>query len=151
MSKSDVYFHPFRINTGDKTVECRSYSVVAHHEGLSSLRPGFKSRYEHLPKLISVSRFSGNVSSSDDPTNPKGRDIDLRWVFGNLFLWFGMAIIGFSFIDLFNGESLKLWSLLIPISLIIVGIFLMKKSRNSAPIGEAYKAGMIYRGFRGKI
>ena len=130
---------------------CRSYSVVAHHEGLSSLRPGFKSRYEHLPKVIFVSRFSGNVSSSDDPTNPKGRDIDLRWVFGNLFLWFGMAIIGFSFIDLFNGESLKLWSLLMPISLIIVGIFLMKKSRNSAPIGEAYKAGMIYRGFRGKI
>ena len=26
----------------------RSYSVVAHHEGLSFLRPGFKSRYEHL-------------------------------------------------------------------------------------------------------
>ena len=25
----------------------RSYSVVAHHEGLSFLRPGFKSRYEH--------------------------------------------------------------------------------------------------------
>ena len=107
--------------------------------------------YEHLPKQISVSRFRGNVSSSDDPTNPKGRDIDLRWVFGNLFLWFGMAIVGFSFIDLFNGESLKLWSLIIPIGLIIVGIFLMKKSRNSAPIGEAYKAGMIYRGFRGKI
>ena len=47
LSKSNVYFHPFRINTGDKTVERRSYSVVAHHEGLSSLRPGFKSRYEH--------------------------------------------------------------------------------------------------------
>ena len=91
------------------------------------------------------------MSNSDDPTNPKGRDIDLRWIFGNLFLWFGMAIIGFSFIDLFNGESLKLWSLVIPIVLIIVGIFLMKKSRNYAPIGEAYKAGMIYRGFRGKI
>ena len=94
---------------------------------------------------------SSNVSSSDDPTNPKGRDIDLRWIFGNLFLWFGVAIIGFSFIDLFNGESLKLWSYIIPIVLIIVGIFLMKKSRNSVPIGEAYKAGMIYRGFRGKI
>jgi len=91
------------------------------------------------------------VSNSDDPTNPKGRDIDLRWIFGNLFLWFGMAIIGFSFIDLFNGESLKRWSLIIPILLIIVGIFLMKKSRNSASIGEAYKAGTIYRGFRGKI
>ena len=91
------------------------------------------------------------MSSSDDPTNPKGQDIDLRWIFGNLFLWFGMAIIGFSFIDLFNGESFQLLSLIIPISLIILGIFLMKKSRNSAPIGEAYKAGMIYRGFRGKI
>ena len=94
---------------------------------------------------------SGDVSSSDDPTNPKGRDIDLRWVFGNLFLWFGMAIILFSFIDLFNGESLKLWSLIIPIVLIIFGVFLMKKARNSVPIGEAYKAGTIYRGFRGKI
>jgi len=41
--------------------------------------------------------------------------------------------------------------LIIPILLIIVGIFLMKKSRNSASIGEAYKAGTIYRGFRGKI
>ena len=79
------------------------------------------------------------MSKSDDPTNPEGRDIDLRWIFGNLFLWFGAAIIGFSFIDLFNGESLKLWS------------YIMKKSRNSAPIGEAYKTGMIYRGFRGKI
>ena len=94
---------------------------------------------------------SSDVSSSDDPLNPKGRDIDLRWVFGNLFLWFGAAIIVFSFIDLFNGESLKLWSYIIPIALIIVGIFLMKKSRNSAPIGEAYKAGMIYRGFKGRI
>lgn len=91
------------------------------------------------------------MSSSDDPTNPKGRDVDLRWVFGNLFLYFGMAIILFSFIDLFNGESLKLWSLIIPIVLIIFGIFLMKKARNSVPMGEAYKSGMIYRGFRGKI
>ena len=91
------------------------------------------------------------MSSSDDPLNPKGRDIDLRWIFGNLFLWFGMAIIGFSFIDLFNGESLKLWSLIIPIVLIIFGIFLMKKARNSEPIGQAYMAGKIYRGFRGKI
>ena len=91
------------------------------------------------------------MSSSDDPLNPNERDIDLRWIFGNLFLWFGAAIIGFSFIDLFNGESLKLWSYIIPIVLIIVGIFLMKKSRNYAPIGEAYKTGMIYRGFRGKI
>ena len=56
-----------------------------------------------------------------------------------------------SFIDLFNGESVKLWSYIIPLVLIIVGIFLMKKARNSAPIGEAYKAGMIYRGFRGRI
>ena len=91
------------------------------------------------------------MSSSDDPTNPKGRDIDLRWIFGNLFLWFGAAIIGFSFIDLFNGESLKLLSLIIPVVLIIVGIFLMKKSRNSASIGQAYVAGTIYRGFRGRI
>ena len=91
------------------------------------------------------------MSSSDDPTNPNGRDIDLRWIFGNLFLWFGMAIILFSFIDLFNGESLKLWSLIIPIVLIIFGIFLMKKARNSVPIGEAYMAGTIYRGFRGRI
>ena len=105
----------------------------------------------HLPKQISVSRFSANVPNSDDPKNPAGRDTDLKWIFGNLFLWFGMAIIGFSFIDLFNGESFQLWSLIIPISLIIVGIFLMKNSRNSEPIGEAYKAGMIYRGFRGKI
>ena len=94
---------------------------------------------------------SSDVSSSDDPLNPKGRDIDLRWVFGNLFLWFGAAIIVFSFVDLFNGESLKLWSYIIPIALIIVGIFLMKKSRNSAPIGEAYTAGMIFRGSRGRI
>ena len=92
-----------------------------------------------------------NVSSSDDTTNPNERDIDLRWIFGNLFLWFGAAIIGFSLIDLFNGESLNLLSYIIPIFLIIVGIFLMKKSRNSAPIGEAYKTGMIYRGFRGRI
>ena len=94
---------------------------------------------------------SSDMSSSDDPLNPKGRDIDLRWIFGNLSLWFGAAIIVFSFVDLFNGESLKLWSYIIAIALIIVGIFLMKKSRNSAPIGEAYKAGMIYRGFRGRI
>ena len=40
-------YNPFRINTGDNWTACRSYSVVAHHEGLSSLRPGFKSRYEH--------------------------------------------------------------------------------------------------------
>ena len=91
------------------------------------------------------------MSSSDDPTNPNGRDIDLRWIFGNLFLWFGAATLGLSFIDLFNGESLKFWSYIIPIALIFVGIFLMKKSRNSAPIGEAYKAGTIYRGFRGRI
>ena len=91
------------------------------------------------------------MSNADDPTNPKGRDIDLRWIFGNLILWFGAAIIGFSFIGLFNGGSLKLWSYIIPIVLIVVGIFLMKKSRNSAPIGEAYKAGTIYRGFRGRI
>ena len=91
------------------------------------------------------------MSNADDPTNPKGRDIDLRWIFGNLILWFGAAIIGFSFIGLFNGGSLKLWSYIIPIVLIVVGIFLMKKSRNSASIGEAYKAGTIYRGFRGRI
>ena len=91
------------------------------------------------------------MPSSEDPTNPKGRDIDLRWIFGNLFLWFGAAIIGFSFIDLFNGESMNLLSYIIPVVLIITGIFLMKKSRNSAPIGEAYKTGMIYRGFKGKI
>ena len=91
------------------------------------------------------------MSSSDDPTNPKGRDIDLRWIFGNLFLWFGAVIIGFSFIDLFNGESSNLWSYIIPLVLIIVGIFLMKKSRNSAPIGQAYMAGTIYRGSRGRI
>tara|TARA_B100001113_G_scaffold194447_1_gene159544 strand:- start:487 stop:762 length:276 start_codon:yes stop_codon:yes gene_type:complete len=91
------------------------------------------------------------VSSSDDPTNPNGRDIDLRWIFGNLFLWFGAAIIGFSFIDLFNGESFKLWSYIIPLVLIIVGVFLMKKARNSASIGQAYTAGTIYRGFRGRI
>ena len=30
----------------------RSYSVVAHHEGLSFLRPGFKSRYEHFHSII---------------------------------------------------------------------------------------------------
>ena len=94
---------------------------------------------------------SSNVTSSDDPLNPNERDIDLRWIFGNLFLWFGAAIIVFSFIDLFNGESLKLWSLIIPIVLIIVGIFLMKKSRNSASIGQAYVAGTIYRGSRGRI
>ena len=91
------------------------------------------------------------MPSSEDPTNPKGRDIDLRWIFGNLFLWFGAAIIGFSFIDLFNGESMNLLSYIIPVVLIITGIFLMKKSRNSAPIGEAYKTGMIYRGYKGKI
>ncbi len=91
------------------------------------------------------------MSSSADSTNPRGRDIDLRWIFGNLFLWFGAGIIGFSFIDLFNGESSNLLSYIIPIALIVIGIFMMKKSRNSAPIGEAYKAGMIYRGFRGKI
>ena len=91
------------------------------------------------------------MSSSADSTNPRGRDIDLRWIFGNLFLWFGAGIIGLSLIDLFNGESLNLLSYIIPICLIVIGIFMMKKSRNSAPIGEAYKAGMIYRGFRGKI
>ena len=91
------------------------------------------------------------MSSSDDPTNPKGRDIDLRWIFGNLFLWFGAATIGFSFIDLFNRESLKSWSYIISLVLIIVGIFLMKKSRNSASIGQAYMAGTIYRGSRGRI
>ena len=79
---------------------------------------------------------SSNVSGSDDPTNPKGRDIDLRGIFGNLFLWFGGAIIGFSFIDLFNGESWKLWSYIIPIVLIIVGIFLMKKARSAASVGN---------------
>ena len=31
---------------------CRSYSVVAHHEALSRLRPGFKSRYEHSASLL---------------------------------------------------------------------------------------------------
>ena len=47
--------YPFRINTGDKSVGCRSYSVVAHHEALSRLRPGFKSRYEHFSeKTVSI-------------------------------------------------------------------------------------------------
>ena len=32
--------YPFTINTGDKSVGCRSCSVVAHHEGLSSFDPG---------------------------------------------------------------------------------------------------------------
>ena len=96
---------------------------------------------------------SSNVSSSDDPTNPKGRDIDLRWIFGNLFLWFGVAIIGFSFIDLFNGESLKLWSYIIPIVLIIVGIFLMKKSRSATFVGSRGVAASSHLrgGIRGGI
>ena len=46
--ETDTWINPLRINTGDKSVGCRSCSVVAHHEGLSSLRPGFKSRHEHL-------------------------------------------------------------------------------------------------------
>ena len=47
-----------------------------------------------LPYVPSY-HHSGNVSNSE---NPKGRDIDLRWVFEIYF--FGlMAIIGFSFID----------------------------------------------------
>ena len=91
------------------------------------------------------------MSSSDDPTHPKGQDIDLRWIFGNLFLWFGAGNYRIFIHRFVQWESFKLWSYIIPIVLIIVGIFLMKKSRNSAPIGEAYKAGMIYRGFRGKI
>ena len=47
LSESKGQLYPLRINTGDKSVACRSYSVVAHHEALSRLRPGFKSRYEH--------------------------------------------------------------------------------------------------------
>ena len=46
--ESEQFYSPFRINTGDKSPVRRSYSVVAHHEALSRLRPGFKSRYEHL-------------------------------------------------------------------------------------------------------
>ena len=93
------------------------------------------------------------MSGSDDPTNPKGRDIDLRWIFGNLFLWFGAGIIGISFIDLFNGESVKLWSYIIPLVLIIVGIFLMKKARSAASIGNrGFAAAAHLRfGMRGGI
>ena len=50
-------YNPFRINTGDNWTTCRSYSVVAHHEGLSSLRPGFKSRYEHLQTLFTQTGY----------------------------------------------------------------------------------------------
>ena len=46
--ESERFYSPFRINTGDKSPVRRSYSVVAHHEALSRLRPGFKSRYEHF-------------------------------------------------------------------------------------------------------
>ena len=53
--ENESQYNPFRINTGDNWTACRSYSVVAHHEGLSSLRPGFKSRYEHLSSQVNQS------------------------------------------------------------------------------------------------
>ena len=52
LSECNGQLYPLRINTGDKSVACRSYSVVAHHEALSRLRPGFKSRYEHSFDVI---------------------------------------------------------------------------------------------------
>ena len=53
--ESEQFYSPFRINTGDKSPIRRSYSVVAHHEALSRLRPGFKSRYEHFSeKTVSI-------------------------------------------------------------------------------------------------
>ena len=36
-SKNESQYNPFRINTGDNWTACRSYSVVAHHEGLEPL------------------------------------------------------------------------------------------------------------------
>ena len=47
LSETSRLCKPFTINTGAKSPIRRSYSVVAHHEALSRLRPGFKSRYEH--------------------------------------------------------------------------------------------------------
>ena len=49
--------YPFTINTGDKSVRRRSCSVVAHHEGLSSLRPGFKSRHEHPIHYLCIAEY----------------------------------------------------------------------------------------------
>ena len=79
--------------------------------------------------------------------NPKGRDIDLKYVFGTIFLCIGMGFICMTFITLFNGTKVYFLGYISPIILISLGIYLMKTSRTSTSIGSG-AAGLIFRSYR---
>ncbi|MED6337476.1 MAG: hypothetical protein VYC12_00470 [Candidatus Thermoplasmatota archaeon] len=81
-------------------------------------------------------------------TESKGRDIDLKYVFGTLILWAGVGIIGLIFVSLFNGSTVYFLGYIFPVVLIPLGIYLMKTSRSATSVGESYTAGMVYRSFR---
>ena len=51
---------------------CRSYGVVAHHFGFSTRRPGFESRYEHIPRISQFYEWRGEGDSNPRGTNPTG-------------------------------------------------------------------------------
>ena len=81
-------------------------------------------------------------------TEFKGRDVDLKYVFGMLILWAGVGIIGLIFVSLFNGSTVYFLGYILPVVMIPLGIYLMKTSRSATPVGESYTAGRIYRSFR---
>ena len=81
-------------------------------------------------------------------TESKGRDIDLKYVFGVLILCAGVGIIGLIFVSLFNGSTVYSLGYIFPVVLIPLGIYLMKTSRSATSVGESYTAGMVYRSFR---
>ena len=81
-------------------------------------------------------------------TEFKGRDVDLKYVFGMLILWAGVGLIGLIFVSLFNGSTVYFLGYILPVVMIPLGIYLMKTSRSATSVGESYTAGKIYRSFR---
>ena len=81
-------------------------------------------------------------------TEFKGRDVDLKYVFGVLILWAGVGTIGLIFVSLFNGSTVYFLGYIFPVVMIPLGIYLMKTSRSATAVGESYTAGRVYRAFR---
>ena len=64
------------------------------------------------------------------------KDVDLRYVFGMLFLWIGAGLVVLIFIDFMMNVKINPMAPLIPFILFSLGIYMMKTSRYATSVGN---------------
>ena len=64
------------------------------------------------------------------------KDVDLRYVFGMLFLWIGAGLVALIFIDFMMNVKINPMAPLIPFILVSLGIYMMKTSRYATSVGN---------------